>query len=297
MITYKPLSELSVNMVSELWNRSFKDYLVDASMPLDRFIDRVANEGLSLERSFACYADEVPAAIVMNGFRQVGGSLTAWNGGTAVMPAFRGRGMGKALMEYNQALYKAEEVKLATLEAISSNRSAIQLYKGQGYSVIDRLKLLTCNKLNAIALVPEDNTYDINRCPAAEAAAIPWYQASDVWQAGLQSLRSGECVLAAKENQIVGYGLIRRNYDSTGNVAGITLYRLETAPGDVDEKAVLSAILKEIWQPGLVCKRTAFNIPASKTLQLSLLERLGFDETMEQVLMAKTNFENLNYSL
>lgn len=287
MITLKPLSELPVKMVSELWNQSFAEYLTNVSMPLDRLIDRITNEGLSLERSFACYVNEVPAAIVMNGFREVGGSLVAWNGGTAVMPSFRGSGIGKALMVRNLELYKEAGVTRAILEAISSNEVAIQLYKRQGYSIIDRLKLHSCDQLSAIALDPDTHTYELSRSPAAGAAAIPWYQRCDVWQAGLQSLRNGECIFATKENQIVGYGLIRRTYDSVGNVAGIVLYRLETAPGAEDREAIMLAVLRDIWQPGLVCKRTAFNILASATLQLSLLEQLGFTETMEQVLMAK----------
>ncbi|MFX3631411.1 MAG: GNAT family N-acetyltransferase [Candidatus Pristimantibacillus sp.] len=287
MITFKSLSELPVKKASELWNLSFAEYQVDASMPLDRFIDRIANEGLSLERSFACYVNEVPAAIVMNGFREVGGRLTAWNGGTAVMPAFRRSGIGKALMSRNLELYKKEGVTRAILEAISSNERAIQLYERQGYTIIDRLKLLSCDKIIAIAPVPDTHTYDLNRSPAAEAAAIPWFQPCDIWQAGLPSLRNGECIFATQENQIVGYGLIRRTYDSAGKLVSIVLYRLEAVPGAGDQKAVLLTMLREIWQSGLVCKRTAFNIPASATLLLSLLEQLGFTEMMEQVLMAK----------
>ncbi|TDQ38660.1 GNAT family N-acetyltransferase [Aureibacillus halotolerans] len=286
MITYKPLSELPIKMASDLWNLSFENYSVDVSMPMDRFIDRVANEGLSLTRSFACYVDEAPAAIVMNGFRHVGESLMAWNGGTAVAPAFRKRGIGKALMQHNQALYIAEGVKRATLEAISSNKSAIHLYEGQGYSVIDQLKLLSCKRLNPMGLVADKQTYDIYRSPAAAATAIPWYHVCDVWQAGLQSLKNGECVFATKDNKIVSYGLIRRVYDVDGSVKGIILYRLETAPDCVDERAALSVILRELWQPELDCKRTVFNIPASKPQQLNILEEMGFSETMEQVLMA-----------
>ncbi|WP_436756478.1 hypothetical protein, partial [Streptomyces sp. URMC 124] len=60
MITYKPLSELPIREVSELWNHSFEGYMVNASMPLDRFIARIGNDGLCLERSLACYVDGIP---------------------------------------------------------------------------------------------------------------------------------------------------------------------------------------------------------------------------------------------
>src|SRR5690625_1297225 len=99
MITYKPLSELPIREVSELWNHSFEGYMVNASMPLDRFIARIGNDGLCMERSLACYMDGVPAGIVMNGFREEDGVKIARNGGAGIDPAFRGKWMGRMMTE------------------------------------------------------------------------------------------------------------------------------------------------------------------------------------------------------
>ncbi|MFD1956977.1 GNAT family N-acetyltransferase [Paenibacillus thailandensis] len=289
MITYRFLNELPIGEVSGLWNAAFEGYFVDASMPLDRFIARVAAEGLSLERSLACYVDGERAGIVMNAFREVDGKMQARNAGTAIVPKFRRSGIGKAMMERNEELYKEYGAKRAVLEAISRNEPAIRLYERQGYRIADRLKLLSGERFAAIS--PEagagGSSYTVSRGPAAEAAALSWYRQGEIWQAGLPSLKDGECILVRDGEEAVGFGLIRRRYDDNGRLAGIVLFRCEAAPGRTDREAVLLAALREIWQPELDCSRSAFNISSSEDALLGVLERMGFAETMEQVLMVK----------
>lgn len=288
IFTYKRLSELPVQEIAGLWNRSFEGYYVDASMTLDQLIARVAAEGLSLERSLACYADGQPAGIVMNVFRETASGIEARNGGTAVMPEYRGKGVGKAMMERNEELYKAEGVAKAYLEAISVNERAIRLYEGQGYRIADRLKLLSGERYSAAtAPAGQAGPYTVRRGPASEAVSLPWYTPGDVWQASLPSLKDGESVIVRKDGRDECFALYRRSYDASGRLTGIILYRCEAAPGIADTEGALQAALNEVWLPGAACKRSAFNIPASATELLALLEQAGFAETMEQVLMMK----------
>lgn len=173
-ITFRPLSELPIKEVSELWNKAFEGYFVPAAVPLDRFIGRTASEGLSLEHSLACFVDGEPAGLVMNGYREQADRKLAWNGGTAIIPAYRNKGIGKALMHRNLELYEELGVNQANLEAISQNTHAIRLYEGMGYKLIDRLLLLSTEQA-----IPEmDDTYEhpyqIALGMAAEAARLPF---------------------------------------------------------------------------------------------------------------------------
>ncbi|SFE49118.1 Acetyltransferase (GNAT) family protein [Paenibacillus catalpae] len=286
-ITFRPLSELPIKEVSELWNQAFEGYFVPAAIPLERFISRTATEGLSLEHSFACYVDGEPAGLVMNGFREQEDRKLAWNGGTAIVPAFRNKGIGKALMQRNLELYEELGVSQANLEAISQNDNAIRLYEGMGYEQVDRLLILSTEKPIPDMDDTYEHPYQIALGMAAEAARLPLYSPGEVWQADLPSLKDGESVAVFDGGEAAGYALYRRTFSPDGMLTGIVLYRLEVAAGRTDTKDIMLAALHEVWQPGETCRRSAFNIRASHTLLVELLTEMGLTATMEQVLMIR----------
>jgi ribosomal protein S18 acetylase RimI-like enzyme len=286
MITYKPLSELPIREVSELWNHSFEGYMVNASMPLDRFIARIGNDGLCMERSLACYMNGVPAGIVMNSFREEDGVQIARNGGTAIAPDFRGKGIGKNMMEKNAELYEEQGVHRAYLEAISTNAPAIRLYESVGYDIIDRLLIMT-NEQSMEQQRAQDasSRYTLVRGLAAETASVDFYRSGEVWQTDASGIKDGECVIVYEGEEQVGFGLFKRVFDARGRLAAITLFRCEAAPGHPDAEAVMKTAVLEMVQPGYTCKRSAFNIRASHQELVNVLQELGFTSTMEQVLM------------
>lgn len=288
MITYKPLSELPIRDVSELWNQSFEGYIVNASMPLDRFIARIGNDGLSMEESLACYVDNAAAGIVMNSFREQEGVKIARNSGTAIAPDFRGKGLGKSMMEKNSELYEKLGVHRAYLEAISTNTPAIRLYQNVGYEIIDRLLIMSNEQpFERQDAQHADSTRSLVRGQAAEVASVAFYHPGEVWQTDASNLKDGECVFVYEGEELAGYGLFKRVFDAAGNLAAITLFRCEAAPGHPDAKAVVKSAVLEIMQPGYSCKRSAFNIRASHKELVEVLIELGFNDTMEQVLMVR----------
>ncbi|MNP12753.1 putative acetyltransferase [compost metagenome] len=286
MITLKPLSALSVDVVSELWNKAFEGYYSNVSMPLDRFIARIANEGLSLEQSFACYVDHEVAGIVLNGFRDFNGQKIAWNGGTAILPAYRGKGIGKVMMAKNIEYYDEQGLDVAYLEAISMNQQAIHVYESVGYKIIDRLLLLSCDQLK-MQDYPFIYQYQVIRGQAVDAAALPFYKISDVWQAQWQSLKDGESIIVYDKGEAIGFAQFRRTFNSNGKLLGITLYRCEAMPNRKDGEAIMMAALRELWGSEPDCIRSAMNIRAREKGLIHLLEQLNFEVSMEQVLMRR----------
>ncbi|ACT00182.1 GNAT family N-acetyltransferase [Paenibacillus sp. JDR-2] len=286
-VTFQPLSELPVKEISELWNQSFEGYFVPAALPLERFVGRAASEGLSLEYSLACYVDGEAAGLVMNGFREYDGRKLAWNGGTAIKPAFRGKGIGKALMLRNLQLYEELSVDQANLEAISQNTNAIRLYEAIGYKQIDRLLIQSTDQPIPDMDDTYEHPYQIELGMAAEAARLPFYTPGEVWQAGLPSLKDGESVAVFDGGETAGYALYRRTFSPDGDLTGIVLYRAEVAPGRTDAKDVMLAALQEVWQPSETCRRSAFNIRASHAVLVELLAEMGLVTTLEQVLMVR----------
>ncbi len=290
MITYRRLSELSLNELVQLWDRGFEGYYLDVRMPLNSFVTRTADEGISLEESLAICADGQPVGFVVNGYRSIGGRQTAWNGGTGIVPEYRGQGFGKLLMERNLALYSELCVHTALLEALTQNERAIRLYESVGYSIADRLVYLQHDGAlqGALPQPVEPLEYVIRSGLAGEIRHLPFYRRLSAWQTQWQSIKNGESLLIELGGEIVGYALYRRAFDEEGRLTAIYLYQCEAAPDRHDETAIYAAALSRVFRPlELQIKRMTVNLRKSNTALVALLTELGFTTSVEQVHMTR----------
>ncbi|MEI0740281.1 GNAT family N-acetyltransferase [Paenibacillus sp. JTLBN-2024] len=133
-------SEFSASELTRLWNEGFKGYAFDMTMSVDAFIKRIPENQFSMEASIAICDQGKPVGFVMNGFRTVDGRLTAWNGGTGIIPEYRGRGLGKQLIGAALDVCREKGAEVALLEALSENEPAIKLYAKMGYRWIGDLR-------------------------------------------------------------------------------------------------------------------------------------------------------------
>jgi len=288
MIAYKRLSELPIEELVQLWNRGFEGYFVNVQMTADRMSARIEAEDLELEHSIAMYADGRPIGFVVNGFRILNGKKTAWNGGTGIIPEYRGKGFGKKLMERNLELLMEFNAEVAILEALSQNEHAIALYRSVGYEVADRLvymqntESLDCKLLEAGS---SSSSYATILGKPEDVSDIPFYRTLSAWQTQWKSLRNGNSLKVLQGDSIVGYALYKK-IRGEGTDETIVLYQCEAAPGKTDEEEILKAALHEVFEPyQRYGKRMTVNLRASNTGLIDLLQRLGFQTTIEQVHM------------
>ncbi|MBP3963884.1 GNAT family N-acetyltransferase [Paenibacillus lignilyticus] len=289
MITFNRFSQLPANEIVALWNKGFEGYFTNAAMNLDRFMARTVSEGLSLEHSLAMIVDGEPAGFVMNGFRTTNEGKTAWNGGTGIAPAHRGKGYGKQLMAQNVQLYREQNVNLALLEAIIQNEPAIKLYQGAGYQITGQLVCsILEDAIDPSLLLPSfPHRFVIRHAKPRDAGMLSFYNHDAAWQTGWQSLNDGECCIIADGEELVGYALYKRNYSEDGSLASIVLLQCEAAPRRTDSGKILKALLKEVFSPlEMPYKRMTLNIRDTHDELLELLDRLGFMPYIEQVHMS-----------
>ncbi|MFF2157976.1 GNAT family N-acetyltransferase [Paenibacillus chitinolyticus] len=142
MIVIRKLSECTLDQAVQVWNAGFSGYLVDMTTNPDAFMTRQAYEQLSPQHSIVAFDGEQPVGFVLNGIRMAGGRKISWNGGTGIIPAYRGRGVGRKLIEASLDIYRKEGVDTATIEAFASNVPAIALYESVGYVTRDTLLVL-----------------------------------------------------------------------------------------------------------------------------------------------------------
>lgn len=286
VLVIKRFSELTFNEAILLWNESWKHYFSDMTMDLNRFILKIAGEGISLEKSVVAVYDGKLAGFVLNSFRTINGKRYVWNGGTAIAPAFRGMGVGKKLISVCLKIYEEEKVEIARLEAIKENEAAIKLYESMGYVTFEELTYLqhegvitTWNDTCSDVKVKEVSMHDIQQ--------LPFFKSTTAWQTQFQSLKDFICVIGVNEEVPLGYAVYKRIYKETGELSAILLYQCV-----IDEHALQEAtvreLVKSVFAPaeGSV-KRMTINIPKKEDHVNQLLRKTGFSTYVEQVHMER----------
>ncbi|OAX48367.1 GNAT family N-acetyltransferase [Paenibacillus sp. AD87] len=289
-MTFRKLSELSMEENVRIWNLGFEGYFIQMVMTIDALMTRIVNEGLSLENSLAIYVDGEPAGFVLNGFRDVDGKKVAWNGGTGIVPAFRGQGIGRALMLRNLELYREQGVELALLEALTQNESAIKLYQYVGYEITDRLMILQHTGTIDPQLLKRsvEHPFSITKGLPRDVYALDFYRGLSAWQTQWPSMKEGESIIIRQDSEPVCYALYKRTFDQEGKMVTISLYQCEVLPGREDAEEIYKLALSELFAPlDYVCRRGTSNLRKSNQPLNDLLIKLGFTTNVEQVFMMR----------
>ncbi|MDQ1146325.1 ribosomal protein S18 acetylase RimI-like enzyme [Bacillus sp. SORGH_AS 510] len=281
-IQIKRLTECTIQEIITAWNRGFEGYFVKLEMTPELFFNRLVNEGLSLPHSVVAYDGEEPVAIVMNGFREINGKKTAWNGGTGIANDYRGKGISTLLMEEILKIYNEEGCEVATLEAIKENERAIRLYKRFGYEITDSLVYLsgTLESQNHSSIKAKNIRPE-------QLANYSFYKQAVPWQCQWQSVKSGEAqIYYDNEQNPLGYALYKRVWNPEGQLEKVFLFQVELIGGLSYEnmQAIFSSMTEHQDHP--VTYMTVNASQANPVIQY--LSNHGFKNTTEQVQMVKT---------
>jgi ribosomal protein S18 acetylase RimI-like enzyme len=289
MYSAKMLNELTFDQALHIWNEGFKGYLVDVAMTLDAFIARIAKENLSISKSIVAFDGNKPVGILLNGIQELNGIKTAWNGGTAVAPEYRKKGVGKFLVETTEEINRAEGVEVATLEAISENTPAIELYKKMGYEITD--SLLWMSHEGDLNFEEAIQHFSFKKGCAHDILSLDIYN-FDIkpWQTEWFNIKDAELLILSDpaSNKNVGYFLYRRVLDKNGIQIATVLYQGRAANERTDQKEIILSGLKQVFHPHEAShKRMTVNIPLKNKILVDSLSELGFSISTKQVFMTK----------
>ena len=285
-ISYKLLSSISFEEAHVLFNRGFEGYLVPMNLPFDTFVSRFGNDGLSPAFSIVAYDGIDLIGFVLQGIREVDGQKISWNGGTGIIPEYRGRKLGYSLMKEAEKLIKELDISVATLEALSENKAAISLYEKCGYKVVDDLLFLRANEILNSDL-PDLDGYEISRIPATQSIGSDLFPTIVPWQTDASNTPKigGEAVMISKNGEVQASCLIRKKCVFGNKTESITLFQVKEN-GNEDALNKLLAYALEYDQ---VINRTTYNFLKGNGRVVSSLLASGFENTpVSQVFMTKT---------
>lgn len=277
----KALKTVSFAEAAEVWNRGYEGYYSPVQFSLDEFVARFGRSGLSVEHSYVAYKDSQAVGILVSGVKDIAGMRMAWNGGTAVVPEARKRGIGKALMETALLHYHRAGVRMATLEAFTVNQPAISLYEHMGYRVVDELVFLKRTgsiKDTFLPIISNEVDVLVKVGPPEMVQNLSFYRLNAPWTSHYPNLFSGQSAISYDSHgNPTGYALFRKTFDEQGNVKSILLLQCVHAESVSQPEGVVRALLRTVWSPIQAdCTRMTFNFPSENKLVTRILKLEGF---------------------
>lgn len=255
-------------------NEIFSDYLVPMRSSREFFIDFLQSVGGNLSNVIvATYTGRIVGYV-----NPVVDGREAWVGGVGVVPAYRGRGLGRRLMLAGEEFSRDEGALVSTLEVIRGNERAHGLYSRMGYA---DTRTYVCAEGKPVQFAgfgtrPRKATVEELVSMHAEAYADTCWQRRKV-HGLMSSARTTECYIADG-----GFVLLRK-VESTGYIPYLGV--LPDRRGEGIGTSLAKFALNRLWELGAF-KVAMYNLNEEPQV-LRMLDKFDLAVTMKQIEMRK----------
>ena len=178
-----------------------------------KFVDKL---GINFGFSAGAFSGDQIAGFIFTSINKYEGLQTAYNGGTGVVPSFRGQGLTEQLYNYLIPKFKHEDIKQCILEVLTENKTAIRVYENIGFSISRNFKCYKLNPAKSVSL-RENSDLKIQRVQSPDWKTftkffdyIPCYLDSRHMIERNQGLEI--IIEASLDNQTVGYAIFQQDF-------------------------------------------------------------------------------------
>jgi GNAT superfamily N-acetyltransferase len=240
---------LPLTIVAETFTRSFEGYFYPMTMTAPLLTTRARVEQLDFSHSLVMLHNDEPAGIAMLACRD----RDAWCGGFGIASPFRGRGLARRLGEAMLEQARLVGATRLSLEVLTRNTGAIQVYQALGLSVVRDLHLFEWNGDDAGSQASQAQ----ETCTSAQPHDllqhfIQLHPVKAAWQRDLPALlvRSGMHGLAWKDD--VGHHayVLFSVRDTTARIEDLGATRAEDAIHILQSLQANYAKLVSVNEPG-----------------------------------------------
>lgn len=116
---------------------AFADYAMDASgIQEDRLLLRMQKNAVDFTLSPGLYDGDRLAGFTLIGVDSWGGTLTAFDAGTGIVPEFRKQGWARRMFDHALPALRERGVSRFALEVLQENEPAIKAYRKSGFEIV-----------------------------------------------------------------------------------------------------------------------------------------------------------------
>lgn len=187
-IRFQLLSQKDLPSLQLAFQNAFNNYTDNFNTSLEALKYRMKCIGAEMDTTMAALKNDEIAAFIINAIGIDNGMKTAYNGGTGVIPAYRGHKLSADLYLEGFKYLKEQGIEKCLLEVISDNIPAFKIYQQLGFEVS---REFNCYKGGTI--IQEKGNKDIHFVAVKDrlpdwSLYSTWYDFEPCWQNNQKSV-------------------------------------------------------------------------------------------------------------
>lgn len=131
---FKTLKEVPIDVLCSAFNAAFADYAISLQMTAEQLAAKIRAEYIDLSLSVGVFDNEKLVGFTLFAIDEVDGSTTIWDGGTGVVPQYRGQRLTQKVFDYALPILKNTGAKRILLEVLEKNTVAYNIYEKLGFN-------------------------------------------------------------------------------------------------------------------------------------------------------------------
>jgi len=278
-IKIKPVSLAMIPGLYQAFLQAFADYSITINLDPNQFQRRFLEKlQLDFQHSAVAVHGNQIVGFIFNHLGWHQGKKTAYNGGTGVVPEFRGKGLTAKMYDFLLPGLKTANVEQCLLEVITTNLKAMHVYKKIGFG---NTKLFRCYKFE-----PENYTvfdWQMADVMVYEQKEPEWeiYQSfKDIEPSYLDrdimiknNLKNEKIIEAVANGRVLGYAIYQRENGRLSQIAIHPKYR---------DMGIGKWLLSNIYRESYNKKLSILNINDEYKPLNAFFKALGFKNEINQ---------------
>ncbi len=143
---FRTLNKKDIPDMHNAFNQAFSDYLIPMEITENSFRRKIIQKtNIQFKYSVGAFDKDRLAGFIFNTIGNYENKKSAYNGGTGVIPEYRGHQLTRKMYEYLLPDLVKNNIEQCVLEVISDNRAAIKAYERIGFR---KTRFYHCLKLH-----------------------------------------------------------------------------------------------------------------------------------------------------
>lgn len=139
MIEFKNLEGVSLIELTDAFNLAFSDYFIKFEYSPEQFHAKMQTENIMPKYSIGAFSKNKLISFILHGYDEINGEKCLYNGGTGVIPEFRGQNLTQKMYQSHLPILKEKGINKIQLEVIRENTPALKSYLSVNFKKVREL--------------------------------------------------------------------------------------------------------------------------------------------------------------
>jgi ribosomal protein S18 acetylase RimI-like enzyme len=133
------LQNIPLEEITACHNLAFSDYVIPLQITTEHLANSIVERSIQLALSPGAFDGEKLVGFMLIGINEFDGRKAFYNGGTGVIPDYRGRHLVNEMYDFLLPKMNEQKIDLGILEVITENKKAFRIYEALSYKTSRKL--------------------------------------------------------------------------------------------------------------------------------------------------------------